>query len=43
MLTPKDGGIDNWFNFLKINIFGFFYFFNTLDVGIACGREDVLT
>jgi len=44
MLTPKDEGIDNWFNFLKIGIFWIFpIFFDTLDVGIASRRQDIFT
>ncbi len=42
MLTPRDEGIDNWFNFLKISIFWIFYIF-LIDVGIAFGRQDILT
>jgi hypothetical protein len=42
MLTPKDEGIDNWFFFL-ITIFWIFPFFFTLNVGIAFGKQDVLT
>ncbi len=44
MLTPKDEGIDNWFNFLKIVISWIFpIVFYTLDVSIACGRQYVFT
>jgi hypothetical protein len=44
MFTPKDEGIDNWFDFLKISIFWIFpIVFDTLDVSIACGRQYVLT
>jgi len=44
MLAPKDEGIDNWFYFLKIIIFWIYpIVFNTLDVGITFGKQDVLT
>jgi hypothetical protein len=44
MLTPKDEGIDNWFNFLRISIFWIFPFFvYTLDANITFGKQDVLT
>jgi hypothetical protein len=43
MLTPKDEGIDNWFNFLKISIFWIFpIVFHTLDASITFGKQDVL-
>ncbi len=44
MLTPKDEGIDNWFNFFKICIFWIFpIVFYTLDASIAFGKQYVLT
>jgi hypothetical protein len=44
MLTPKDEGIHNWFNFFLIGIFWIFLIvFDTLDVGIAFGRQNILT
>jgi len=38
-LTPKDEGIDNWFNFLYIGIFWIFLFFYTLDAGITFSKQ----
>jgi hypothetical protein len=44
MLTPKDEGIDNWFNFFKICIFWIFpIVLYTLDASIAFGKQYVLT
>jgi hypothetical protein len=44
MLTPKDEGINNWFNILKISIFWIFpIVFHTLNVGITFGKQDVFT
>jgi hypothetical protein len=44
MLTPKDEVIDNWFNFFKIVIFWISPIaFDTQYVGIAYGRQDILT
>ncbi len=44
MLTPKDEGIDNWFNYIYIGIFWIFLlFFYTLDACITFGKQDVLT
>jgi hypothetical protein len=41
MLTPKDEGIDNWFNYLYIYIGNSFIIY-ILDVGIMFGKQDVL-
>jgi hypothetical protein len=44
MFTPKDEGIDNWFNFLKISILWIYLLiFYTLYVDIAFGKQDILT
>jgi hypothetical protein len=44
MLTPKDEFIDNWFYFFKVGIFWIFpIVFYTIDVGIAYGKQDILT
>jgi hypothetical protein len=44
MFTPKDEGIDNWFNFFFKGIFWIFPIgFYTLDAGITFGKQDVLT
>ncbi len=44
MLTPKDEGIDNWFNFLKIGIFWIFLIvFYTIYACITFGKRDVFT
>ncbi len=43
MFTPKDEGIHDWFNFLKIGIFWIFPIFYALNASIAFGKQDVLT
>jgi hypothetical protein len=44
MLTFKDEGIDNWFNFFKIGIFWIFpIVFYTLNAYITFGKQDLLT
>jgi hypothetical protein len=43
MLTLKYEGISNWLIFLKKYLLDISYCFYALDVGIAFGKQDVLT
>jgi hypothetical protein len=43
MLTPKDEGIDNWFNLFFKHLLNISHFFYTLDASIAFGKQDVFT
>jgi len=43
MLTPKDEGIDNWFNFFNRYFFDTSYCSYALNAGIAFSKQDDLT
>jgi hypothetical protein len=43
MFTLKDEGINNWLIFLNRYLLDICYCFYALDVGIAFGKQDVLT
>jgi hypothetical protein len=43
MLTPKDEGIANWLIFLNRYLLDTSYYFYTLNVGIAFGKQDDFT
>jgi hypothetical protein len=43
MLTSKDEDIDNWFIFLNRYLLDISFLKKTLNVGIAFGKQDILT